>query len=644
MSSLLNVLQESARETATGDVNFLQKSVYFFELRLPQNAVATANNTFFFPLVLNPTQITLGEPFTLEPTFTMGGGIYVEENGILARSLRIRGNTGWKPREMKGDTYQVLSTPPAGNSYSRVLPAIVTAAISGQRHLQYLQDAVFRTYADFKRDPSTAKETQLIFHNPRENEDWLVAPRNFTLDQSVGAGRTMYNYDIDLLVLDKADSTDKTFSEDKSLLDEIKNAVATVQSAIALAQGALNDLTQLAAALKGVINDFSKIVDSVTSVVAAAQNFVLGVTSLIQAPYALITSTAELIESSLGFYNSLVTAGTIVDTVPAPILESIRQLQDSMHLVGVHPESFETPAQAQIRAYKASQQIAQANTPAALAAAAQTSLTSFQQVNNLGTALLPGDQQRAKAQFTSGSATVNYTGAQQYSVAQGDTLVNLAARFLGDARQWQYIATLNGLKPPFVDVGTGTQQPTAEIALSGSVGIGQQILIPNFSTPPSAQPLLPILGVPSTASAAEHLLGCDLLMAPAGQTNPSLVGSSREQLDFVVDREQGAVDLKRVRGVPNLAQALLLRTLTEKGTDILFTKLGIVPIVSLNVTAIDSHTARFRIQESWLADPRVSAVTRVDSIQGDTPDTIVIDADVSVRGFTQAVTVQIPIS
>jgi hypothetical protein len=636
MSSLLNIIREQQREAATGDVNFLKKMLYFFELALPAGSVPTAQTTFLFPLVINPNSIQRLEPFSVEPTMMQGAGFMVEENGIIYRNIRIRGNTGWKPRAMRGDTTQLMGSPPAGKSFSRSLSAVVTDAISGERHMQYLEDAVFRTYGDFKRDPTTAEDTLLIFHDPRLNEHWLVSPRSFQLEQSVSGGRTLLTYDIDLLVKDRAEATRFQVSEDKNLLDQIKNVVATIQQVLAYAQGAINDLVNLVDEIKQFVAAISTIIDNVTSIVNAATAFINGTVALIEEPFALVTSTAELIESSLNFYQTAVNAGTMFDGVPDPILQAVRQLQDACEIIGTH-------AQAQIRAYKASQQIAQANTAAALAAAAATPLTSLTQAANIGTALLPGDQSRAKAQLTTGSQTLNFTGSQTYSIAKGDTLASLAAQFLGDARLWQYIANLNGLKPPFVNLTQLAKNPTPEIALDGAVGVGTQILIPNYSSPPQQQPLLPILGVSPTASAAEQLLGADLLMAPVGTTQPGTVRSSRNLIDFVIDVSHGSMDLVKVRGIANLAQAMLTRTLTEKGTNVLYKNVGITPIVALNVTAIDAETAKYRLQESWLADPRVSAVRNLSVTQGQSPSSILATADIFVRGFYQATTVQLTV-
>jgi hypothetical protein len=91
-----------------------------------------------------------------------------------------------------------------------------------------------------------------------------------------------------------------------------------------------------------------------------------------------------------------------------------------------------------------------------------------------------------------------------------------------------------------------------------------------------------------------------------------------------------------------LAQGLTTRVLTERGTDILYQDLGMQRVIGLGVTDIDLENLRFRAQEALANDPRVASVQRVDfKATSGSPDAIVIDVTVQVRGFTQASNIQI---
>lgn len=623
--SALKIIQEELRRNLTGDVKFVQKLLYYFELRLPEDITSLlGRSSFFFPLVINPQGYTMDEPFALERTFTQGGGMYVEEHGIIERVITLRGNTGFKPRTMHRDPLMLLADPPEAKSHSRILSAFALDKLSGQRHFQYLQDAVFRTYADYKRDPATAERTQLFFHNPKDDESWLVAPRRFTLERSSDKPAT-YNYTIELLVLGPAAIADETFSEDAALLEQLRSAIQEVKNAIAMVSGAINDLTNLVAEIEGLVKGVASAIDTVGDVIDAATNFVNGVTDLIEAPYAIINSLQEVFDSGSAFLET-------VDNFPDNARQAFRRLTDGLDRLGTHPEVFETSTQAEMRKNRERQELTLAVSSATLAAAAASSPpASLAAFAAMGTAITPGEAQAAEGVTTAGRSQPAYTGAQQYEVTSGDTLVSLAARYLGDARLWQHIAVVNGLKPPFINDQAGADlTDLRESPLPGAVGVGRKLLIPNFAKPPASQPQLPVLGVQLEAPAEEHFLGADLALVPVTGEN------GRTRYDLAIDTDGGSIDAKIVRGVPNLVQALKVRLATEKGTDLLYRNLGVARVIGLNMGPVDTTLAKFRILEAMSADPRVGAVRKVAfQAAEESPDLLEVEAEVEVRGFTQ---------
>lgn len=632
--SAINIIRETLRQQLTGDDKFYRKYIYYFELRLPPLVAAPLGGTsFFFPLVLNPESYTLEEPFAVEVTPTQLGGLYVEENGIIQRTIKLRGHTGFKPRKLARQPIQLLALKPDNKSFSRALPAFQLDLISGHRHFMYLQDAVFRTYADLKRDPATSEDTKLFFHIPKDDEHWEVIPKLFTLERQAKRG-PLYHYNIELIVVGKAEDADQDFSEDQSLLEQLNNAIATIQAGINLISAGIRDLTALAGELKGMIKNIDKVIDSVTEIVDAAGDFVTGVVELIQAPFAFLESIHELIEEGLEFYDTLRQAAEDITQIPEMVLQAIRGIQDGLHLLGTHPEVFETPAQRQMREIKNRQSLAKLTTQTALTAAgASTPPQTLQEAGTYGTKLMPGDELRAKATIAAGAEVLQYTSVQQHTVAQGDTLMSLAASFLGDARLWQHIAVINGLKPPFVDKqASANLAATDESPLPGAVGIGRAILIPTFAKPPQQKALLPVLGAEPTEDAEAKLLGTDIALVPSAK-DPKL-------LTFAIDTELGSSDVKKVRGRDNLAQALMLRVSQEKGTDVLYKKVGTQRVVGLGILPVDLETARFRISEALLLDPRIAAIRKLTFLQPEgTSDVIEMDAELEVRGFAEPSTV-----
>lgn len=631
------LIRERLRQSITGDDRFFQKLLYYFELRIPLELLGssmTGQASFLFPLVLGPQSISMEEPFTVSATPTQGGGLYVEENGIVQRMLKIRGHTGFKLRTLKANGPHVLDAlTPDKRSFGRFLPGTVLDKISGQRHFQYLQDAVFRTYADLKRDPATSENTQLVFHNPKDEEHWLVVPQRFTMERD-SSKPVHYTYAIDLLVVAPAEDADADFSEDQNLLDQIKDTLRMVQSGVSMIAGAINDLTALVGELTNLVKDVGKIIDSATTVLSAASNFVEGVTAFIQSPLALVNSVVDLVDEALALRDTVERSLEDITRLPENVKQKFRQLADGAERIATHPEAFETPVIKKIRETKRRQELLASMSRAALQEAEGSAApTTLDAAAGLGTAVTPGDVQIARSELGVGRETRQYTGATSITVEQGDTLVSLAAKYLGDARRWQDIAILNGMKPPFINDLADVRLGETEV-FPGTLGTGGKILIPNYSRPPNRQPLLPVLGVGLEEPAENHFLGTDFALTEVG----GRPGAPR--FDWEVDEEGGSVDLKHVSGYANMGQALKFRLSVEKGTDKLYTRLGVERVIGLNIDAVDLETAKFRITQAVLSDPRVASLRRVtfDAAQG---DQLASDMVVELRGFSQPTTIRL---
>ena len=636
--STLAYIKEKVRQAVTDDYKFLERHLHFFEL---QYKLLSGNvHNLMFPLILPPENYTMEEPFTVEVTPTQRGGLYVEENGIVQRMIKIRGTTGFKPRQLKTVGFmpgEIHSPQLKNKSYTRdlsVVPLMLAQKLSGQRHIQYLQDKIFRAYGDLKKDPATSEGTVLIYHNPKDDEHWIVVPQKFTIDRDKGSPTT-YKYSIDLLAVERGDAVDKDFSEDKSFLDRLKDAQSTIKKGIDMATGALNDLTALNAEAKRTVGNFAEIIDSVTSILSAADDFVAGITDWINVPSNFINSTIDLVE----------TAGALSESLRRDygaefhdkVSQDMRRLVDAMENFGTHPELFREPDYLYMDAIKGwedSSNISTIRRDEALASSAPTTIAAL---NGLGTELTPGEAEALYSKSDAGGETLSYKSASSVSVDSGDTLASLAAKYLGDARLWKYIAIANGLKPPFVDMQASkplVDNDADESPFGESFGIGDKILIPSNDTSTLGYPVLPVLGTAADEPFLNHLLGVDAVLEPV---EGGITGDSRKIYDIPPDVEKGNTDVKLAEGLDNLKQMILSRIITDQGTDTLYKRLGVKRIVGLNFVLSDIENGKLRLQEAVIVDPRIAAIQNMRFDQVSDKFTVEMDAIVNGLGEKAAI-------
>lgn len=605
---VLSALRELVRESNTPDRKFLQDLAYYFELRVPPAAVGNGGKTtFLFPLILGPESYTLSEPFALNKELAQGAGLWTDENGIVTRTIKLRGNTGFQPRKFQGSTaFSSIKTPAESKSFTRPVKDPIDV-ISGQKHFQFLQDAVFRTYGDLKKNPATSAGTLMLFHIPREDEHWIVKPEQFELTRTLDR-RNLYVYSIDLLIVGPAKDAAFNVSEDKNLLDAIKDAVRLAQTGVDLARASITELTNLVQEIEKTIKGFGAMLTSLVGLIDSVSDFVNGVVDVVKAPFETCTAVAEKIETCLSQMVSSVRA------IPDSVQNAVHQARDAVHRIGSFPEIFQSPTERLLEAVRNGQEISTSTSRTALvAAASSTPPNSFQKVLALGTSPTAGDLQRARSELNISKALAQYQSADEKRVGASDTLQSLAARYLGDARLYRHIAVLNGLEYPFI----------SPEGLPGTLRVGDKILIPSRDKAPRNRAITPVLGVLPSASAEERVLGTDLAMEMVDGL-----------FDFVIDNEGGSTDLKKVSGVPNLSQALLMRLSMERGTDQLYTSVGVDPLVgAITIPELGADVVGIRVSQAVQADPRVNAVKRL-SVTSPSPDVAEVDMDVEVIGIS----------
>lgn len=167
------------------------------------------------------------------------------------------------------------------------------------------------------------------------------------------------------------------------------------------------------------------------------------------------------------------------------------------------------------------------------------------------------------------------------TVNNGDSLMDIAARSMGDFEEWTNIATLNSLSPPWI----------SSTAASGVAAWGSQILIP---TPGSA-----VSPSGSRPSYTNNFLGIDLYLGPINQ--PMLPWNG----DFQV-----------VAGYSNLSVALGRRLQTTLGTLIYHGEYGskIPPEVgSIQTQDTTGYITAFG-EAALMSDPRVKSILQAATV------------------------------
>jgi hypothetical protein len=196
------------------------------------------------------------------------------------------------------------------------------------------------------------------------------------------------------------------------------------------------------------------------------------------------------------------------------------------------------------------------------------------------------------------TAQINVT-----TLRNDESLMDVAARTLNDFEQWQAIAALNGLQPPYV----------GPVSQPGIAGWGTQLILPAPGTQLSS-----IGAVPSYEA---NFLGTDIYFGPLSGTMPTWTG-----------------DYALITGYQNLAWALSRRILTTLNTLIYEQDYGsrIPPEVGSIETAIEAKRIAAFGESALLSDPRVNSVQNVQA--SGTAGLVQFSADVVPNGFGAALT------
>tara|TARA_X000001388_G_scaffold20926_2_gene13860 strand:+ start:1073 stop:2965 length:1893 start_codon:yes stop_codon:yes gene_type:complete len=623
---------EEQRQIAQFDENFVKNELYFFELRIPASVSSSSRPiNAITPLLINPESITMTEPYAVTPTATVGGGLYVEEDGVIARQLRITGTTGFKPRSAAGvgfgtaaselKTTEKLSFPMRGNlELSNHLNGQ-----SGQRQFQFLQDRIFRLYSDLKQNPDCAANTELIFHNPKDQEHWHVVPLSFTMNRAAPRS-TMYMYDIQLLVVEKAKNKSIIIAQrpDLAIVQTINDGMSVVRDFVSEVEGVIKNVEGFIAGVNEVVGNISATINSVSGlfrgynrILGQMTNTIQGITRLPGDALDTLTSYVTSIDATL---NALDTWGGIkpgLYNIQSSFMELDRATNRMIASGKSNPELGLSPQE------KLGQQSKNIN-PSSSQVSGLSGNTTLQGALSAGTGLQPGDSaiDRGRPKATSPLGTINGTAVREITVLMNDTIENISARITGSTEAAQAIIALNNLRPPYIST-TG---------IPGTLAPGSPILVPSSGRAAVDKFGPTVYGADLTEPLASRLFGTDMRL------DPVLTTGGEGLYDLVLSNDTEDVQLQA--GVENLKQGLRTRILTEIGSDPIYPDLGYRRFVGLNATGFDESLTRLSLSSAVEADERIIGIDRL-KLSNPTPDHLSVEFDAIVFSVQDRVQMKI---
>lgn len=605
---------ERLRQALAEDARYTQPMFAFFELRLGQA-------TFLFPLVAGVQAYTLQEPFAVDVVPTDNAGLGVHRSGIIQRRLQLSGHTGFAPQDLPiAPLLPKLTTFPK-NYNSRDLPRSVVLPISGQRIFEYLQEEVFRAYSDACRNPATAEDAALFFHNPRDKEHWRVEPASFNLQRNQQSNYT-YPWTIDLIIIGPAAETTYPLSaSDKGVIDRISDSVQSITDALADLRGAIDDLTSVQGSFKVLAQQVVGIIDSASYVVQAATDFTNGTRAFINVPRAAVYALFNACTDVCALFASLVDTGTGLADWPRSIVARFRAIQNACDALLVQTGAFAPPLPERLKLVQ--------DETTGLNSVTRAAVTSFDDINRAGTAELPGAAAAYAETAQAGEVPV-YRSVRQVTVRQGDTLQRIAAKEMGSTSAWRAIALLNDLKAPQVGAGDRRAAGPGQLdAFAGVLTYGQQLLIPSTDPPPEQVTNPAVLGVSPDAAQDEKTLGRDLRLANVS----SAAGDAR--YDLQLGSNDGVADLDTHAGIAQLSQAVEQNIVISRGSSSMFPDVGLDQLIGTGYAQVDESLRNFRITQVIQADPRVALLDNLSIRLGGpglAADALVIQAQVTAVG------------
>lgn len=622
-ASIIAVIREEVRQSHTGDDKYHKKGNHVFVLNGPagEGPLDPFRGVAQFPLVINPETFEYRMPFAAEITPLQEGGIVAEEQGVVVAELRLGGTTGFKLRDNLGEVSSgrgdgEFTGGVDDGAYLMTSTGSVLGGISGHMHLWRLASRCFDGYSALKKDPKNAHRTTMEYHSVKDDLHVQVVPREFAIERNASKERVTYRYNIRAAVVGPASTTIHIPSPDIGLLQSFKNTISKIRNAIQGITAAINDVTASIDEIRRSIIGVAGILSDMTSIVEAFKDLVDGVKKFVDIPKTFLTAMSNLDESAAS--RAAATA-----SFPPDVAQSFRDMADGTDRLSVAVRNYLKEKMSEsarnyerlTEGHREGKDPKRDNAASDLKSEADDGQGRLSVDKVFGGAVKPGDVARGRKDQISSRVRLKpgeFHGFEERVIGDGDTLQSLAAKHLGDARQWLAIALANQLQAPYITDGA---------KMPGTLQVGSRVIIP----------LRQAVGDPDTLTAGEPTLGdsqADQFMGRDFELQPLGNGT----FDWAIDTAAGSTDVRRVVGVPNLEQAIGARFATEQGQNILYPSIGLPRLVGSDGRTDSLINIRHESRRQILADPRIKRMKSFKfKVDG---DKVELEASVVPIGFT----------
>lgn len=615
-ASLIDLVREDARQQRTGDTHFLEKNVYAFVLRGPRNKGSLGpQGVAVFPLPLNPQDFNYSLPFAAEVSPLQQSGVVAEEAGIVLGDIQINASMGFEPKPDLSTAKGAGDGEFTGNLGAGGLNF---QDISGQLHFWRLANRCFDAYSALKKNPETAHQTLMEFHNLKEELHLTVIPRDFALSRNALLDRVSYRFSCRLTVVGPAQEI-TVVSPDKDLLDKIKDGIRTIRNSIQMLSATVDDLTAVMDEISRLISSVPSMIRDAVGIINSFTDFINGTKTFLDIPRQTLLALTEQAES-------VANAAAAIAGFPADAVQAFMDMSDQYDALIVASTDYLTESwDQQIDRYQRLTNTAPLTTGTKDYQLAETpgkGPTTFSLADTFDSSSeRPGDVRRSEHAFSEHrTGSQNVRSVMEQVIGAGDTLQSLAAKYLGDARRWLDLAIVNQLEPPYI---------VDQACIPNTLRISDKILIP-VSAPAPSPDTITLGDTAAGSSQVEQALGTDFFLK---------YSDDRKTYGWAIDTAAGSTDVIRIQGIANFTQALKMRFQSEQGQNILYPAIGLPRAIGSKGIRDPLSTVRYQVRQQLLADKRTERVVQF-SLEIEN-DALILNADIQPIGYHSARTVKV---